>query len=801
MNLYEKAAQIGLNYIKTWLPEGSEENGQWVALNPLRHDTNKGSFKINLETGAFNDYADDEMVGRDAVTLYAKLNGLSNFEAATQILEKYDPSYFPVTYSKEVQKDEWRQVTRPIRNAPELPFQKNEVARWPLERKNGDEYFPVMWVVRIMKGESKTDYPYTLFSNAKNYEWRCKALKGVTYPLYNSRSLEEKPNARVLLVEGQKVAGVIKDILNDWAVVGWYGGAQSIGLSDLTVLTGREVYFSFDADTPGRQAIAKIEKILPNTKIHLVFPPNNVEQGWDLADAIKDGWTAEQLEEHILKDEPKPQVVKENLPEVQYVSPCLSPIRFTAITEQEKFFLRNLLTEEKNCGVDKQTGTVHTRVLLKDNWIGMWVENDKQLKNSIMMDYTTGLKQTAYGSKSEWLGAIEHRADELEIPQSSLTDSALKKIERAIELQGKKYNRVTDYIDELKNLYPVKRGRSKLLKQFMKIFTFNIERYANESEEAYEEREAATIKLYTEFWFKYFLRMHGHINGTRKREDGSYYGLLPNDIVPVLVGGQGIGKTTFVQWLAMEDELYSDLGSGLKSKFGNEETFKKIRGKLIVELGEMKIMRDSNDVEQVKSFVSKTTSDIDIKYVEQQYQTPVTASYIGTSNPMQFLSDNTGNRRFNPIKLKNIDLKFISSKKGKDLIRKIHVFFNDLALSMNKEELLAWVKFTPELDALMNQYCEEALITYSDYEACITVIKRWWNGWGEKSAAPEGSELMQADVERMCYEQGYHMRISQKSCQRAIETSGLKRVIKTDGGRIRNVWIKPVTTKEERPPF
>ena len=167
MNLYERAASVGLNHIKSWLPDGEEENGQWSATNPLRNDTHKGSFKINLSTGAFNDYADDEMVGRDAVTLYAKLNGLSNFEAAKQILEKYDSSYFPTEYTKEEIKDEWRQVTRPIRNAPELPKQKNEVARWPLERKIGDEWKPVMWAVRTVKDGSKTDYPYTLFSNAK----------------------------------------------------------------------------------------------------------------------------------------------------------------------------------------------------------------------------------------------------------------------------------------------------------------------------------------------------------------------------------------------------------------------------------------------------------------------------------------------------------------------------------------------------------------------------------------------------------------------------------------------------------
>ena len=797
MNLFERASSVGLNYIKLWLPDGEEENGQWSAINPLRNDKQKGSFKINLTTGAFNDYADDDMVGRDAVTLYAKLNGLSNFEAAKEILEKYDSSYFPTEYSKEEIKEEWRQITRPLKNAPELSLQKNEIARWPLEKKYGDLWLPVMWVVRIKKGDGKMDYPYTLFSNAKNYEWRCKALKGVKYPLYNARSLEEKPNARILLVEGQKVASVVKDYLTEWAVVGWYGGAQSIALSDLSALNGREVYFSFDADAPGRQAIEKIEKLLPNTKIHLIYPPSDVAQGWDLADAVKEGWTVEQLEAHILKD--VPQTVNNTPAITEPVSPCMSPLRFTPIDEQTKFNLRSLLCEEKNSGIDKQTGTVITKIILRDDWIGRWVENDIQLKNSIMQDYTTGLKQTAYDSKSEWLGAVEHRADELEIPQSSLTDSALKKIERAIELIGRKYNRVADYIDTLKDLYKPTIEDEKLLDKFMSIFTFNIVRYEGEDVEDYDERVEKTKKLYHELWHKFFLKMHGHINGTRRHEDGSYYGLMENDIVPILAGGQGIGKTTLVRWIALDNDLYTDLGSGLKAKFGAAETVKKVRGKLLVEIGEMKVMKNADDVEQVKSFISQTSVNVDIKYVEQQFPTPLTASYIGTANPQQYLSDSTGNRRWDPVKIKSVDMDFCSSEAGQEFIRRLHAHYARLADTMTTTEVREATRFSPELENLMEELRNEALITYSDYEACVKIINLWLYGDGEHQAARPGSELMQADIEKMCYDYGYRMRISQKSCLRALEDCGLKQLSKFENGKIRYIWVKPVP--EEPLPF
>lgn len=798
MNIFERAGNIGLPYIKTWLPDGYEENGQWVTLNPLRNDSNKGSFKINLTTGAFNDYADDEMVGKDCVTLYARLNGLTNFEAAKKILELYDSSYFPGTYTEKEIKETWTQVHYGMKNAPTLEAQKNEIARWDLEQKRNGEWLPVMKIVRIKKGDGKVDYPYTLWTDSKNYEWRSKALHGMKYPLYNLRGLEEKPNARVLLVEGQKVAGVLKDVLTDWAVVGWYGGAKNASLTDLTALQGREVWFSFDADSVGRQSIEKIKKILPDTLIHLVYPPLDVPQGWDLADAVlQDGWTVEQLEEHITRGVECP--IKVETPSVPGIAPCMSPIRFTDINEDDKFRIRSYLFEEKNAGVNKQTGDVITKEALVEDWIGAWVECDKQLANSIMQDYTTGIKQTAYDSKSEWLGAVERRADELEIPQSNLTESVLKKLERAIELRGRKYNQVADYMDTLKALYPD--ADSSCLDKFMQIFDFDFPIYEGEDPDEYEIRTTKQKALYKELFHKFFMKMHGHINGTRRDEHGQYKGLMENDIVPILAGGQGIGKTTLVRYIAVDPELYTDLGSGLKAKFGAAETVKKVRGKLLVEIGEMKVMKNSDDVEQVKSFISQTSVNVDIKYVESQYATPLTSSYIGTANPTQYLSDPTGNRRWNPVKIKKIDMNYLSTPEGMENIRKLHAYYSRLTENMSTYEVRQETIFSKELNDFMEELRSEALITYSDYEACCKVINIWLNGdetTGVQPAKP-GTELLQADVEKMCFDTGYRMRISQKSCLRALEDCGLQQMKSRQDGKIKTAWIKPFVKPEPLP--
>ena len=64
-------------------------------------------------------------------------------------------------------------------------------------------------------------------------------------------------------------------------------------------------------------------------------------------------------------------------------------------------------------------------------------------------------------------------------------------------------------------------------------------------------------------------------------------------------GYAGSGKTTLVRWLAMDNDLYTDLGSGLKAKFGAAETVKKVRGKLLVEIGEMKVINVCEEVMEV----------------------------------------------------------------------------------------------------------------------------------------------------------------------------------------------------------
>ena len=67
-----------------WLPDGKAVNGEWVALNPKRNDRRPGSFRINLKTGRWADFAIDAK-GGDPVSLAAYLRGQSQGDAARSL--------------------------------------------------------------------------------------------------------------------------------------------------------------------------------------------------------------------------------------------------------------------------------------------------------------------------------------------------------------------------------------------------------------------------------------------------------------------------------------------------------------------------------------------------------------------------------------------------------------------------------------------------------------------------------------------------------------------------------------------
>jgi hypothetical protein len=66
------------------LPSGRREGREYVALNPRRPDHHLGSFKVNLKTGVWADFASRDK-GRDPVSLVAFIEGCKQGQAALKL--------------------------------------------------------------------------------------------------------------------------------------------------------------------------------------------------------------------------------------------------------------------------------------------------------------------------------------------------------------------------------------------------------------------------------------------------------------------------------------------------------------------------------------------------------------------------------------------------------------------------------------------------------------------------------------------------------------------------------------------
>lgn len=117
------------------------------------------------------------------------------------------------------------------------------------------------------------------------------------------------------------------------------------------------------------------------------------------------------------------------------------------------------------------------------------------------------------------------------------------------------------------------------------------------------------------------------------------------DYMLILVGKQGGYKSSFLKFLAVNEEWYADNFNTLEG----DKAFEKLRGMWIVEMSELQATKRAKDVESIKAFITSTTDIYRAPYERRTEQRPRQCVLAGTSNPVDFLTDRTGNRRFLPV--------------------------------------------------------------------------------------------------------------------------------------------------------
>ncbi|MEE9452076.1 MAG: hypothetical protein V3V61_04880 [Gammaproteobacteria bacterium] len=86
---FSRINRLALNYLpvllQRWLPGGKRVCHEYTVRNPTRNDRCSGSFKINLRTGHWADFATGDK-GGDIISLAAYLFHLTQGQAAHQII-------------------------------------------------------------------------------------------------------------------------------------------------------------------------------------------------------------------------------------------------------------------------------------------------------------------------------------------------------------------------------------------------------------------------------------------------------------------------------------------------------------------------------------------------------------------------------------------------------------------------------------------------------------------------------------------------------------------------------------------
>jgi len=80
-----QAVPLTLEICQRWLPGGRVVGREYTVINPTRADRKPGSFRVNIDTGAWADFAVPDARGRDAISLGCYLFGWSRVESARHV--------------------------------------------------------------------------------------------------------------------------------------------------------------------------------------------------------------------------------------------------------------------------------------------------------------------------------------------------------------------------------------------------------------------------------------------------------------------------------------------------------------------------------------------------------------------------------------------------------------------------------------------------------------------------------------------------------------------------------------------
>lgn len=258
-----------------WLPDGQREGGEYVALNPTRNDSKKGSFSVNTTSGVWSDFATGDT--GDIIKLVAYVDGCTDKDAAEHLAEFLglhqggdNPS--GAANSTRNAKAAPAPTASGMKPVPDSYIKACPVAHpklgkpsqsWNYLDGQGRLLMKVLRFDVITNGQPDKEYRPLTFSHGtgaapiKQWQWKQPPHNR---PLYGLETLtKHSADTPVLLVEGEKAADHARRLLPDNPVLTWPGGSKAISKANFRPLAGRDIWYWPDNDDAGKGSVATLQ--------------------------------------------------------------------------------------------------------------------------------------------------------------------------------------------------------------------------------------------------------------------------------------------------------------------------------------------------------------------------------------------------------------------------------------------------------------------------------------------------------------------------------------------------------------
>lgn len=627
--------------LEKWLPGGHVRGEEYICGGAAG---GKGrSFSVNTLTGKWGEFDGMKGKGGDLVSLYAFLFTDNNQgKAFKKLSEELDgvtvgaPSAQLAAPAKSTVR-----LGLPPADAPAPPV-KGSSAAWCYRNADGQAIF---WVARFETPEGKSIRPVSWDAAAGKWIWQGWPAPR---PLYGLELLAARPGDPVAIIEGEKACDAARLLIGQkYVCISWPNGAAAVDKADWAPLHGRDVMTWRDADEPGAKAMAAIcAKLAPHCPRIRQLDPVDMPGGWDAADALAEGWDTDKtwawakgkVSTYVQVVDPTPPpaapAVKAQAAAVaqgkdgQKVGAAASvEVHIDdgeAEGQKEKF---NKLWATLGLQATKGGAVTNVDAALRV------LENREEFKGLLWYDEFYGRYFTKFdfntwedeGPARPWTDIDDLCLTTFMQRHLGLTKMTVQMVSQAVQVYGHQHlrNEPQDWLNSL-----VWDGKSRI-EAFLNL-GFGV------------KGSDYTHAVSKNWWISMVARV-----------------LDPGcqaDYMVILEGEQGTFKSKALRTIGGKYCVEC------KTEITNKDFLSGMRGKFLIVINELDSFGRAN-INTVKNMITTTTDNFRTHYGRHNEDVPRHCIFVATTNSESYLTDPTGGRRFWPVRIHAINLKFIEKER------------------------------------------------------------------------------------------------------------------------------------------